>query len=66
MSPCFQEGVILSLVPLASAGISHASTPYSGTPIAIPGTIEAEDYDLGGPGIAYQDNNAGNQFGEFG
>ena len=50
----------VSLVLLASANISHASTPYSGTPIAIPGTIEMEDYDLGGEGDAYHDVDAGN------
>jgi len=48
------------LVLLATANISHASTPYTGTPIAIPGTIEMEDYDLGGEGDAYHDTSAGN------
>jgi len=27
--------------------------PYSGTPAAIPGTVKAENYDIGGQGIAY-------------
>jgi len=31
-------------------------TPYQGTPFNIPGTIEAEFYDLGGEGVAYHDN----------
>ena len=39
------------------------SRPYSGTPFAIPGVIEAENYDLGGQGFAYVDNTAGNYFG---
>jgi fibronectin type 3 domain-containing protein len=52
--------LISCLVMLASANITQASTPYSGTPIAIPGTIEAEDYDLGGEGDAYHDVDAGN------
>ena len=34
--------------------------PYSGTPQAIPGIVQAENFDLGGEGIAYHDNNAGN------
>jgi len=37
-------------------------TPYLGSPVAVPGRIEAENYDLGGEGIAYHDvdaNNAG-------
>ena len=37
-----------------------ASTPYSGTPVALPGRIEAENYDKGGEGIAYHDTTAGN------
>lgn len=35
-------------------------TPYSGTPVAVPGRIEAENYDLGGEGRAYHDVNANN------
>lgn len=35
-------------------------TPYGGTPPMMPGTIEAEDYDLGGEGIAYHDVDANN------
>ena len=27
--------------------------PYGGTPAAIPGTVQAENYDLGGQGVAY-------------
>jgi endoglucanase Acf2 len=35
-------------------------TPYSGTPVAVPGIVEAEYYDLGGEGVAYHDNDAAN------
>lgn len=41
------------------------STPYFGTPIAVPGTFEAEDFDLGGEGVAYHDNVAGNTGGQY-
>jgi hypothetical protein len=41
------------------------STPYSGTPIAVPGPIQAEHYDKGGEGIAYHDTTAGNAGGAF-
>ncbi|MBK9132726.1 MAG: sulfatase-like hydrolase/transferase [Gammaproteobacteria bacterium] len=40
--------------------ISSTQPPYGGTPWPIPGVIEAENYDLGGPGIAYQDATVGN------
>ncbi len=33
--------------------------------MAIPGRIEAEDYDLGGEGIAYHDNDTGNNGGQY-
>ncbi|MER2490321.1 carbohydrate-binding protein [Catenovulum sediminis] len=42
-----------------------ANTPYGTNPIAIPGTIEAELFDLGGQGIAYHDLGAGNTGGQF-
>lgn len=34
----------------------YAQTPFNGIAIAIPGTIEAEDYDKGGEGISLKDN----------
>lgn len=35
--------------------VAFASTggPYGGTPAAIPGTVQAENYDLGGQGVGY-------------
>ena len=56
---------IVCLALLASATLSQASTPYSGTPIAIPGTVEAENYDLGGEGDAYHDTSPGNTGGAY-
>ena len=41
------------------------TTPYFGTPIAVPGTFEAENFDLGGEGAAYHDNVAGNAGGQY-
>jgi len=35
------------------AGATAQPTPYSGTPHRVPGTIEAEEYDLGGEGVAF-------------
>jgi aryl-phospho-beta-D-glucosidase BglC (GH1 family) len=40
-------------------------TPYQGTPWNIPGTIEAENYDNGGEGVAYHDIEAANQGGAY-
>ena len=38
-------------------------TPYK--PLAIPGTIQAEDYNLGGEGIAYHDTTSANEGGAY-
>ncbi|HEY9046939.1 MAG TPA: glycosyl hydrolase family 18 protein, partial [Ohtaekwangia sp.] len=40
-------------------------SPYNGTVRNIPGTIEAEHYDLGGEGVAYHDLSAGNSGSAF-
>ncbi|HZF14568.1 MAG TPA: carbohydrate-binding protein [Steroidobacteraceae bacterium] len=42
-----------------------SSTPYSGTPSAVPGTLQAVNFDLGGEGVAYHDNVAGNSGGQY-
>jgi hypothetical protein len=43
-----------------TAGATGGSTPFSGTPIPLPGTIQAENFDQGGAGVAYLDSSAGN------
>ncbi|HEY8401667.1 MAG TPA: Ig-like domain-containing protein [Cytophagaceae bacterium] len=40
-------------------------TPYGGTAWAIPGTIEAENYDLGGQGVAFNDVTPANEGGAY-
>jgi arabinoxylan arabinofuranohydrolase len=40
-------------------------TPYGGTARAIPGTIQAEDYDVGGPANAYADSDPANSGGQY-
>jgi len=42
-----------------------AQTPYGGSARPIPGKIEAEHYDLGGQGIAYNDLTSTNEGGSF-
>ncbi|HYC83621.1 MAG TPA: glycosyl hydrolase family 18 protein [Chryseosolibacter sp.] len=46
-------------------GNPQTQSPYGGTVRTIPGTIEAEHYDVGGEGVAYHDltnGNSGNVF----
>ncbi len=40
--------------------IRESKAPYSGTPTPIPGTIEAENYDFGGAGRSYMDDDTAN------
>jgi hypothetical protein len=51
----------LRLTPAASGG----SIPFGGTPVALPGRIEAANFDAGGEGVAYHDTTAGNEGGAY-
>jgi hypothetical protein len=52
---------------VAKGGDEPASTatPYPGVRAAIPGLIQAEDFDNGGPGVGYQDTTAVNAGGAY-
>ncbi len=39
------------------------STPYLGSPVVLPGTIQAENFDKGGIGVGYNETTGGNQGG---
>ncbi|MDF1808539.1 MAG: family 16 glycosylhydrolase [Phycisphaerales bacterium] len=43
----------------------RVQTPFGGTPHAIPGTIEAEDFDIGMNGQSYQDCDSTNFGGDY-
>jgi hypothetical protein len=42
-----------------------AEAPFGGAPAAIPGTVQSENYDLGGEGIAYHDADGVNSGGQY-
>jgi hypothetical protein len=50
---------------LQLTGPVATQTPFGGTPIAIPGTIQVENFDNGGQGVAYSDAEAANQGGAY-
>ena len=59
---------------LAALNVSGASciingtaceSPYGGTAWSVPGTVEAENYDIGGEGVAYHDTDAANKGGQY-
>ena len=49
----------------ADTSIERRFEPFNGTPAAVPGRIEAEDYDTGGQGWAWFDRTPGNQGGAY-
>src|SRR5205085_10855452 len=49
----------LSLAEVKVWGTAGANSPYGGTPISIPGTMEVENYDEGGAELAYHDTTTG-------
>ena len=52
-----------ALVTVAAG--SSGSTPFSGTPLTLPGTLQAEDFDNGGADVAYYDRTPGNAGGVY-
>jgi hypothetical protein len=42
-----------------------SQTPYHGTASTLPGTVQAEDFDNGGEGVAYHDQDGGNNGGGY-
>jgi hypothetical protein len=57
--------VVASTGGSPTGGATGASTPYSGTPAPIPGTIQAANFDNGGERIAYYDTTPGNTGGAY-
>ncbi|PAP74969.1 cellulase family glycosylhydrolase [Rubrivirga marina] len=45
--------------------VPYERAPYGGAPVALPGTIEAEDYDVGGEGLTYHDTESANIPGAY-
>jgi hypothetical protein len=49
----YKSGDTTSAVASATYTINSSEGPFGGTPAAIPGTVQAENYDTGGQGVAY-------------
>jgi lysophospholipase L1-like esterase len=56
-------GYNINHVTFSSAGSGEA--PFGGTPASIPGTIQNENYDLGGEGVGYHDSDTTNSGGRY-
>ncbi len=64
MRVVFDTGRVNLQAMLASAAPAVAS-PFGGTARDLPGTVQMEDFDLGGAGVAYRDTSAGNAGGAY-
>ncbi|MEY9858849.1 hypothetical protein ABH935_004472 [Catenulispora sp. GAS73] len=49
----YQDNGGWNLNSFSFAGGASGEGPYGGTPAALPGTLQAENYDTGGQGVAY-------------
>src|SRR5262249_59116685 len=61
----FALAVIVCAAGAIPAAAQTTSSPYSGTPIALPATFEASKFHKGGEGVAYHDLVPGNAGGQF-
>src|SRR5215475_12792380 len=59
--------VACTMAGLASfdGAIASAQTPFGGTPVALPGIVQATNFDEGGEGVAYHDTTSGNAGGAY-
>jgi len=48
-----------------TAALASSTTPYGGIPAALPGTVQAENFDDGNAGQAYADNTTANSGGQY-
>ena len=55
----------LNYLRFSAASPPSVSTPFGGIAAAVPGTIEAENFDSGGESVAYHDLSAGNLGGRY-
>jgi len=52
-------------IPLPDFSVVVPQAPFKGIVAQIPGKIEAENYDVGGQGVSYSDNDPANQGGVY-
>jgi len=56
---------IANAVNLGFFGQAATEAPFGGAPWAVPGTVQSENYDTGGEGLAYHDSDTANSGGQY-
>ncbi|PYI86128.1 MAG: hypothetical protein DME26_09640, partial [Verrucomicrobia bacterium] len=51
--------------PVRTIKVINGEAPFTGLPQTVPGTIQAEDFDGGGEGVAYHDGDTSNNGGKY-
>ena len=61
------SGVVgnFNYIRVTGPAASASSAPYTGTPVSLPGTLQIENFDIGGEGVAYHDLSNGNDGGQY-
>jgi HKD family nuclease len=59
------EGPLWSFRTAGTAAGGVTGTPYGGTPVALPGVVQVENFDEGAQGVAYSDTTTGNSGGVY-
>jgi HKD family nuclease len=58
-----KNGPLWSFTTAGSGTGAAGNSPYGGTPVTLPGVVQAENFDEGAQGVAYSDTSAGNSGG---
>ncbi len=57
--------LVFSLCAAMPAAAQYSGTPYTGSPVQLPGDVLGENFDNGGEGIAYHDSGPNNVGGAY-
>jgi endonuclease/exonuclease/phosphatase family metal-dependent hydrolase len=57
-------GALAATLAAPTTAVAGGS-PYTGTPVSLPGHIKAENFDTGGEGVSYHDTTGGNSGGQY-
>jgi hypothetical protein len=61
----YANGAAIPSYPIRSFRVLSQRSPYGGIPIAIPGVIQAENFDIGGEMFTYHDSDLVNTQGKY-